>query len=325
MGDPTGTAGAGVSRRTNRIGFFLTLLFVIIVIILLPMAFLNLVYEARSQSATTVYNLLTGEEFDFEAEVPANGAFINIAATHLDEARGSMELTVSGHRVCEEPCPSLTAVLYSIGGDAGLRLGLPPSARVNLPDDPSSFTEAIELPVRGWPQRYPFDQYLLTLGVSLHVNLPNGSVLMVGPDMLGEHHAVISFEDRVARMTMAPPVALDSAAISPESGATRLLAVDQITWKRPTYLQTLSILLVMLIAASAIFALSLKKVEDLLLGIGGIILGVWGVRSIIVQTPLWDITWVDIALASIILGLLLAVVIRVAIQFYRKSGFGAGS
>jgi membrane protein implicated in regulation of membrane protease activity len=76
-----------------------------------------------------------------------------------------------------------------------------------------------------------------------------------------------------------------------------------------------------LIAASAVFALSLKDLEDLLLGIGGIILGVWGVRSIVVQTELPDLTLVDIALALIILLLLLALAIRAARHFYRRSGF----
>ena len=93
------------------------------------------------------------------------------------------------------------------------------------------------------------------------------------------------------------------------------------SWQRPLYLRLLTILLVSLIAASAVFALSLKDLEDLLLGIGGIILGVWGVRSIVVQTALPDLTWVDIALALIILLLLLALAIRAARHFYRRSGF----
>ena len=86
-------------------------------------------------------------------------------------------------------------------------------------------------------------------------------------------------------------------------------------------MRILTIVLVLLIAASAIFALSLKDLEDLLLGIGGIILGVWGVRSVVVQTELSDLTWVDIALALVILLLLLALAVRAARHYYRLSGF----
>jgi len=56
------------------------------------------------------------------------------------------------------------------------------------------------------------------------------------------------------------------------------------------------------------------------LGIGGIILGIWGVRSVVVQSELPDVTLIDVILAFVMLVLLLALSIRAARFFFVQSG-----
>jgi hypothetical protein len=90
-------------------------------------------------------------------------------------------------------------------------------------------------------------------------------------------------------------------------------------WQRPLYLRIVTVLLVLLISASAIFALGLRTLHELVLGIGGIILGIWGVRSVVVQTALPDVTLIDLLLAFVMLVLLLALSIRAARYFYVQS------
>jgi hypothetical protein len=79
-------------------------------------------------------------------------------------------------------------------------------------------------------------------------------------------------------------------------------------------------LLVILISASAIFALGLRTLHELVLGIGGIIFSIWGVRSVVVQTELPDVKLIDLIPAFVILVLLLAPSIRAARFFYVQSG-----
>jgi uncharacterized integral membrane protein len=308
-------------QRANRLWFMLTAALVILVIVLLPITANSLKDEAQYQSISDVYDLFTGQPFDFAASVPADAAFVNIAVTDIDEARGIVTLTVSGNRACEAPCAPITAGFFSIGQDAARRLGLPPSAAFDLPIDAGPYTESIALPVSGWPQRYPFDTYVLTLGLTAETTLADGNRVSMSAQQLQERNVFISLEDSVSQLSMSPPAIVDPASVRSPGASETYLAVDRISWQRPLYLRTLTILLVLLIAASAVFALSLKNLEDLLLGIGGIILGVWGVRSIVVQTDLPDLTWVDIALALIILLLLLALAIRAARHYYRLSGF----
>jgi hypothetical protein len=313
--DTTSTRGA------NRIGFVLTAVLVLLVIVLLPRTIISLADEARTQSGSDVYDFFTGQPFDFAASVPTDAAFVNIAVTDIDESRSVATLTVSGNRACETPCAPLTAGFFAIGQDAARRLGLPSSASFALPTDPGPYTETVVLPVAGWPQRYPFDTYVMTLGLSAETVAPDGTPVPLDVQQIRARNVVVTLEDSVSRLGMGAPVPVDPASVRAPGASETYFVVARLSWQRPQYLRLLTILLVLLIAASAVFAMSLKDLEDLLLGVGGIVLGVWGVRSIVVQTELPDLTWVDIALALIILLLLLALAIRAARHFYRHSGF----
>lgn len=310
-----------VQQRRNRYWFALTVALLVFVVLLLPRAVTSMIDELSDQSTSRVYDYLDGGEVDFSSVIAEDATFINIAVTQIDEATQVASLSVSGNRNCGAACPPIAAALYSLGQDASRRLGLPPSAAIELPAASGPFTQTIELPVRGWPQRYPFDIYMLLLGLTVDLELPNGETQPLPAALLRERNVHITIEDAVARMNMQPLEPVDPATVSPAGSGVTFVAVDRLTFQRPAYLRILTIVLVLLIAASAIFALSLKDLEDLLLGIGGIILGVWGVRSVVVQTELSDLTWVDIALALVILLLLLALAVRAARHYYRLSGF----
>ena len=118
---------------------------------------------------------------------------------------------------------------------------------------------------------------------------------------------------------MNPPVPVDPASMHSETDPVDFVLVDQLEWQRPLYLRIVTVLLVILISASAIFALGLRTLHELVLGIGGIILGIWGVRSV-VQTELPDVTLIDLILAFVMLVLLLALSVRAARYFYVQSG-----
>ena len=119
---------------------------------------------------------------------------------------------------------------------------------------------------------------------------------------------------------MNPPLPFDPESVRSQNDPVSFLLVDQLQWQRPVYLRIVTILLVILISASAVFALGLRTLHELVLGIGGIILGIWGVRSVVVQSELPDVTLIDVILAFVMLVLLLALSIRAARFFYVQSG-----
>jgi hypothetical protein len=160
----------------------------------------------------------------------------------------------------------------------------------------------------------------LLLGLVFSVTLPNGREEVVNAPDLARERVSLTLEDQVVRLNMIPPTPVDPASVRSPNDPVDFLLVDQLQWERPIYLRIVTFLLVILISASAVFALGLRTLHELVLGIGGIILGIWGVRSVVVQTELPDVTLIDLILAFVILVLLLALSVRAARYFFVQSG-----
>ena len=309
----------GLHRR-YLLSFILTMIVVLLVLGMLPSTAISMVQELRTQAEGQLFDMFIGEL------VPANNAmaphetFINVTVTNIDEASMMASLTLSGHRECPIACPETTATLYSIGNDAARRRGLPPSASVTVPADEGNYTYQVELPIRGKPQRYPFDDYTLLLGVVVENTFPGGITLPVTRAEVASRTVSFTLEDLVTRLDMVPPQTVDPAAVRSPNDPTDFMLVDELQWQRPRYLRILTVLLVLLISASGIFALGLRSLHELVLGIGGIILGIWGVRSVVVQSPLPDVTLIDLVLGFVMLILMLALSVRAARYFYLRSG-----
>src|SRR5215211_3765192 len=307
------------SRRRYLAAFVVTVAVVVIVLGLLPSALVSMYRELRAQAINSVYDLFTGTEVDVDQTFGPGTAFINVTVTNLDELTRTATLTVSGHRICEEICPPTTGTFFSLGNNAAERRGLPPSAQVTVPGESGTYTFTIELPIRGAPQLYPFDTYTLLLGLVISVTLPDGrEEVITNPELVRERIS-LTLEDQAVRLNMNPPVPVDPASVHSETDPVNFLLVDQLEWQRPLYVRIVTIVLVILISASAIFALGLRTLHELVLGIGGIILGIWGVRSVVVQTELPDVTLIDLILAFVMLVLLLALSVRAARYFYVQS------
>ena len=307
------------TRRRYQMAFGVTVALVAVVVALLPTALVSMVDDLRGQGVSAVYDLFTGTDINADQTFAANAAFVNLTVMNLDETQGIATLIVSGHRVCSVECLPLTGTFFSLGSDAAQRRGLPPSATVSVPGKSGAYTFTIELPVLGAPQRYPFDRYTLLLGLVMSVTLADGTERVITSPTLVQDQASLTLEDRVARLSMAPPVPIDPASVRATNDPVDFLIVDRLQWERPYHLRIVTVLLVILISASGIFALGLRSLHELVLGIGGIILGIWGVRSVVVQTPLPDVTLIDLILAFVILVLLLGLSIRAARYFHVQS------
>ena len=116
---------------------------------------------------------------------------------------------------------------------------------------------------------------------------------------------------------MQPPVSIDPHRVRAATDPFDFLAVQQLVFERPDYQHVLAVLLVLLISISATLALFMHTISELMLGIGGLILGIWGVRSVVVPSAPSHINVVDLALAFVILVLLVALSVRVARHVYR--------
>jgi ferredoxin len=306
-------------RHFYRLALAITIALVVLVIVLLPIAVRSM-QEVLGRGPDPVFDLLTGQIVSAAAlaEAEAEATYFNIGFIDLDESTGEVTFAVSGNRICADVCPTLALTFAALDDDADQRRGLPPFATVTLAPDQQIFSESVQLPIRGQPSLYPFDRYELWLGVTGVATTVDGRTIEVDETTL-EGQGIVTLQNRIADMIMDPPVLIDPDRVSAATDPFGFAAVHGLTFQRPAYLAVLAITLILLIAVSAALAIFTRGIDELALGFGGLILGVWGVRSVLMPQTLPTVTAVDLALSWLILLLLLGLSLRAALHFVRQS------
>lgn len=310
----------------HRLALVATVLLIVVVLVALPVALQSVLVELLGAPDNTLYSLVTGRSLTAGRPIaprqrgtePQRDSYLNVVVEGLDESTRIATLRLSGQRSCTTDCPAYTLVLVAVDDDATQRAAMPPSASITIKPDTILLNEKVQLPVSGQPSLYPFDRYQLWLGIIAYANQADGSAVPIHPSDV-EQRMSLTLQARLARVIMAPPVSIDPASVHVATDPFDFFSVNALAFERPSYLKALTVLLVLLITASGFFAVFMRPVHDLFLGIGGVILGVWGVRSVIVQTSLPYVTAVDLALSAVILLLLLGLAVRAAQHFHRLS------
>jgi hypothetical protein len=172
----------------------------------------------------------------------------------------------------------------------------------------------VELPVRGEPTLYPFDTVELVLGAMAQQVLPNGSLATIVP-RAGDPLVYLSLQSQVQGMLMEKPEPVDAASVRAAVDPDQLLYVRALHFRRPVYSRVLTVLLVGLVAAAAAYSVSTQPVPQLFLGLGSLILGVWGIRGVLLAGGPPYLTAVDLSLSGVILVILAGMLVRVTFHF----------
>jgi len=308
---------ASPRRRWLRVALAASLLLVAVGVALLPFVVRSMIEELFSTGAGTLYDIMTGEAVTVGKDVDPDAAeYLNIAPLDIDEATGALTLAVSGNRTCTGACPSVRLTFLSLDNDASRRRGIAPFATVRLGPEDVIYSDTITLPMLGTPACYPFDTYELWLGLA---QPPDGTERDAPPPRPADSPFIATFQNQVPQLVMEPPLLINAAGVR-TSGSLALQTVLALSFSRPAYLSVLSVVLVLLVAASGALALLTQTIDNLVLGIGGLILGIWGVRSVLVPQPVAVVTAVDLALSGVILFLLLALAARATLYLHRQSG-----
>lgn len=293
-----------------------TILLLAAVVVALPVAIGSMVGEFRGRQGV-IYDLQTGAAVDPDAAIDIeNASSLNVAVIDLDEVAGSLTLAVSGNRVCAGACPAARLTFAALDDDASQRRGITPFATVSLAEGEAVFSEQVQLPVRGSPVRYPFDEYRIWLGFGA----PPPQTGEAPPERPPDGASFSTLQNQLARFTMAPleeggPNRLTTAA----ARSLGIAQVHGLEFRRPAYLPIQAVLLVLLVAISSVLAVTTQPVQGLALGVGSLVLAVWGVRSVLVPSSLESVTAVDLALSGAILILLLGLAVRTALYLRQRA------
>lgn len=299
-----------------KIAFCLVAAIILALVVALPFALRSLLDEVfnpiESQVFTVVGTRATG------AEPERNQVHIGIV--DLDESRLRVTLRVSAHRVCPGGCPTGNrVVLFSVGSDEAETAGMPPSVTIDLPAGQSVFSQSLDLPLHGHPTLYPFDDYELWLGVGL-AELDANRTDRPLTRQQGQGLLAVTVQEQLPREHMEVPSPLSPSGLQDADAPYELQSLTLLRFSRPLHERVLAVLLVILIAAAAAYAVFMRPLHDLVINCGGLVLGVWGVRSLLSPGTATR-TLVDISLSVVILFLLSAITFRALEFLWVRGGF----
>ncbi len=306
--------GSASRRAAYRLGFIATAALVLLVVATLPLSLTSV--------ADDLLVSVTGRVIPI-AETPSDAAAkthirAHIAVVGIDEVQLLASLRVSGHLICEPECGwSSRLLLFSLSDDDDTAEGVPPSASIVFPSTREAVAQTIDLPIQGQPIHYPFDEYSLTLGVVLQRIFSNGSVVTVPPaEAAGRLHLTV--QELLPREVMTVDTPIPSEQVHRPNDPFRYLHVQPLHFERPPYVHVMAVLLVVLIAAAAAYAVFLRPFQDLIVNVGALVLGVWGIRAILTPGNIFYVTAIDLALSVVIIFLLGAISVKALLYIHDR-------
>jgi hypothetical protein len=313
MTERAGRANRVRRRLPKRAAFVSVAALLLGIVALLPFALAGVV-EDIAQSANPTFPIMA----DYHDEA-ATHSHVNLSVTNLDEWQRYVTIGVSGHHACATTCDwSDRVLLVSIPVASEDGEGLPPYAAISFAPGAKEVTQEVKLPVSGDPIRYPFDRYGLELGVIMQRVYSDGRTETVSPAE-APGHLFLSVNGSIPRAVMGRPVPVKLSSVFVDDPAYQYVSVTQLTFSRPVYLDILTVFLVVLISAAAAYAVFMRPLHELVLNSGALVLGVWGIRAILLGAGVAGFTVIDLSLMIVILFLLAAITWR-ALWFLHERG-----
>jgi hypothetical protein len=243
----------------------------------------------------------------------------------INEWEGTVTVRVTAHQECAGPCRWRDRYRFvSIWGDDFQPSDRPTIQLVTVPESPRMVTTTFSLPIAGDPLRYPFDRYVMALGLILDRLYPDGrEATLTLAEVEAADYLTVWVSARLPRIVPAAPdnLGLDSPQAQAAGPQRPYLFAGVVEFQRPLYLRVLTVCLVLLVTAAAAYAVFLRPLDQLIINAGALILGVWGIRVILLGTTMPGLTAVDLALWSVILFLLVAITCRTLWLLEHDSGW----
>jgi len=308
----------GEARIHYRTGVALVGMLLLAVVVTLPFTLSSIWDEMTGSPDGEVQRL--GPPTEVSPDIAYNR--LHVALVAFDELQRLGTFYISGQYVCPAPCHVHDRLLlFSLAANEHETEGLAYGTVVSMPSRTQPIGLTFQLPLRGHPVRYPFDQYELWLGVTFEREFEHGQVTRSG---MSEAAGVwsLTFQEKLPHLTLVETAAVDPASLETvdnERMDLHYAFVHRFTFQRPAYLRVLGLLLVLLVTAAAGFAVFLRPLQELVLSAGGLVLGVWGVRSIISPSSQRFVSAVDLSLALVILFLLGAIAVRALVFLVEQS------
>jgi hypothetical protein len=290
----------GLRATADRAGFFVLCAAVAMAVLVLPFAIASMAGSLRHPVAADAFHVAAAAPGQ-----PATTA-LNVRLVAIDETQQKATFAVTGDRSCTTSCGSGEVLqLFSLRSDPKGSDGAPPEQDVEVPAN-GEFDATVDLPVTGSLGSYPFDRYHLLLGVAVADKAADGSTTPVAAGA-ARRQLDVSVDEQLPRIDLTVP--RDVTEHYRFTGNQVALATT-IDLSRPLYLQALTILIIVFIAIAGIYSVVTRVFKEVIGTVGVVVLGVWGVRTLLVGSYPPDSTAVDLVLIFLILVLLMILMVR---------------
>ncbi len=304
-------ARAQIGRLGHRTAFAVVGIILLCIVALLPFAVGDALANILDPRADRL-SALTPQDVP---PAPTHSR-LHLDILSLDQWGRTISVRVSGSHVCREGCSWDDRVLFVAALAPSVPVeGLPPSQAVSFPPTGQELTQTITLPVTGAPIRYPFERYRLRLGVILQRVYADGRVETLSAEAAWGH-LFLTLDAAVPQMDATVATDQPAERLGLSAPPYQYVAVAVVTFTSALYLRVLMVGLVLLAAATAGYAALLRPFNVLLVNAGALILGIWGIRSILLGSAPPGLSAIDLSLSLIILGLLLIITVRMLL-FHR--------
>lgn len=291
--------------RARRIIVTFVAMIVLTIIVLLPFTLKDVLADILEQTNPVFYIS------DPSMSIPEQHTKLNLDIVSVNEWEGTIKINASAYDSCTKNCDWQNKILLvsvvENHNDPGI---VSPSKAITFSSSERDVSQVIELPIFGDPIRYPFDEYRIRLGIILERVYLDGKVVRFEPEE-AQKQFLVTAQSRIPRLVMEKPVIIE--------GLTSHIYGDlfekyqytaSLNFSRPVYMKILTVLLVVLITAASAYAVFMGPLSDLLINSGALVLGVWGIRAILLGSEQPGITAADLVLSLIVLFLLVAIAVR---------------
>jgi hypothetical protein len=301
-----------------RLAFTLVATLLLFIVVTLPFSLVSVVDDLLGSPDSSVYPVPLADRPVAPAAVQTH---LHLALVSIDELQRLITIRVSGNRLCDDnDCgPDEQLTFFSLAADAHLTEGQPPSVVLPLPRQPGPLSTTLQLPIEGVAVRYPFDAYTMELALRYQRRAPDGRWGEIGAAEAAAR-LFLTLQEKLPRLRMEEPRWEEPARPSGPGSEGQYLVVMKLHLVRPLYLQVLTVVLVLLVSAAAAYAVFMRPLNELVINCGALVLGVWGIRAIIVPTSQNYLTSVELSLACVILFLLLAITVRALRFIHDRAG-----
>ncbi|HSX40343.1 MAG TPA: hypothetical protein VLF68_01895 [Candidatus Saccharimonadales bacterium] len=291
-------------HKKHKIAYVLVAILLLFVIATLPFAVTSIFQDFVDQSNTT-YTI----EHSATHDTSIDNIHVHVDVVSLNEWDGTANFRVSTYNNCSKNCTPKRIVFSSVLDTLNHTEDVPTSQEILLTTPGKVETQTVILPLFGDPIRYPYDEFNLGLGLQIIDNKPEGHPATASAANTN-NHVDFTLQARVPRIVMEKPTPVAPTKIGNIALRNAYTNVELLTFTRPLYIQLLTLVLILLISIAAACAVFMRPLNEIVINSGALVLGVWGIRSILLGTAVPGITSVDLALSVIILFLLIGIAVR---------------